>query len=249
VLKSPSVEEVVLVDLDPMITELASSHPLFVELNDGALATDRTRVHSGGGVSPGEPLEVIRESSLAPMRLDQSVYQTARVQGLNLDAGLYLRQAGSGSFDVVILDFPDPHHLELAKLYSVDFYRSLQRLMHPGTVVSCQSTSPYHARDTFLCIGKTMRAAGLAAVPLQHNVPSFGQWGWHLAAAGGIDAEALLAHRLRSIELHAETRYLTESLVRGTLDFGRGVLDDTAIAINTPLRPSIVTYYRQAWKH
>lgn len=44
VLKWPSVEEVVLVDLDPAVTTLASTHPVLTKLNRGALSDPRVRV-------------------------------------------------------------------------------------------------------------------------------------------------------------------------------------------------------------
>ena len=44
VLRWPDVKEVVLVDLDPQITDLAAEHPLLVDLNEGSLADPRVTV-------------------------------------------------------------------------------------------------------------------------------------------------------------------------------------------------------------
>ena len=45
--------------------------------------------------------------------------------------------------------------------------------------MAVQSTSPYHAKNTFISIGKTIRHSGFYRVEQYHtNVPSFGEWGW-----------------------------------------------------------------------
>ena len=192
-------------------------------------------------------MTVRRSSKLQKQLLNTETYNTAQVQVLNLDAGVYLRQAGLQPADVVIIDFPDPQSQELAKLYGHEFYTDLARMLAPGAIVAVQSTSPYHARDAFLCIGKTMRSAGYAVVPYQANVPSFGQWGWHIAVRGNsLDAE-LLHQRMQQVELPISTRYLTPQLIAASTAFGHGVLDDQHIAINSALRPVIVDYYRHAW--
>jgi spermidine synthase len=74
----------------------------------------------------------------------------------------------------VLIDFPDPSSVELAKLYSREFYRKLRRVLAPGAVLALQSTSPYHAREAFLCILRTLESAGFSALPYHDNVPSFG---------------------------------------------------------------------------
>jgi len=77
------------------------------------------------------------------------------------------------SFDVLprfIIDFPDPISEELAKLYSRTFYRRLSdRLAVDGIFVQ-QATSPFHAREAFLCVGRTIKSAGLSAIPYHDNV-------------------------------------------------------------------------------
>ena len=39
-------------------------------------------------------------------------------------------------YDVVIVDFPDPKTVEVAKLFSVEFYRSLAKKLAPGALCS-----------------------------------------------------------------------------------------------------------------
>ena len=56
--------------------------------------------------------------------------------------------------------------------------------MHSKTdaVVAVQSTSPLFARQSFWCINRTLEAAGFHVLPYHALVPSFGEWGFALAA-------------------------------------------------------------------
>ncbi len=89
-----------------------------------------------------------------------------------------------GEFDVVVVDLPDPDAVATAKLYSTEFYALARQALAPGGRMVVQAGSPYFAPRTFSCILATVRSAGLGAVPYHVDVPSFGDWGFVLAAAG-----------------------------------------------------------------
>lgn len=248
VLKYEAVRRVDLVDIDPAMTDLAATHPDLVRLNRGALSDGRVTLRPALGVSEGEIQTVSRPSKLASSLLSDTVYPQARVRVVNLDADLFVRSL-QGPYDLVIIDFPDPKSVGTAKLYSLDFYRRLARQLGPGGLVAVQSTSPYHSREMFLCIGKTLRAAGFRALPYRQNVPSFGEWGWHLAwlhETSESDMKEKL-ERLKSIAV--PTGYLTASLVSNATAFGKRWLDDAHIEINTKFRPTILQYHRQSWRN
>jgi spermidine synthase len=247
VLRYGDVERVTLVDIDPRVVRLAAEHPDLIRLNQAAFRDSRVHVLDAGGTRAGEPLVVTGTSKLRRVLIEDTEYATAEVRVLHLDADLFLRGIRE-TFDVAILDFPDPTTVELAKLFSVDFYRQLAARLAPGAVVGLQATSPYHARKVFLCIGRTLRAAGYDARPYHDLVPTFGEWGWYLAwRDGGADPE----RRLQALErLPVETRYLTPELLRASFLFGKGWLDEGAseLSANTKLNPVMVNYYREAWR-
>jgi spermidine synthase len=146
ILKHPSVSEVLLVDLDPQMTRLASENPLLRELNRGSLLDPRVRV-------------------------------------VNEDAFVWLAESpGQVLFDVAIVDFPDPHNFSLGKLYTTRFYGLVKARLDPAGAMAVQSTSPLMARRSFWCINRTIEAAGFAVRPYHALVPSFGEWGYALAA-------------------------------------------------------------------
>lgn len=244
VLKYPNVEEVVLVDLDPAMTGLASQNPLLVDLNNNAFADARLKTIEN---------EALNQKGEKTIKLaDQNVWfgprehAVGKVSVLNVDAAAYVEQV-PGFFDVIIIDFPDPNNLDLAKLYSLEFYRNVQRKLARGGLLVQQSTSPVHSKEAFLCIGRTMKAAGFAAVPYHENVPAFGDWGWWLAADARTANEAVLMDRLHQIEsVPVPVRHITPPLIEAATVFGKSGLQTQQSEINTILTNAIYFYYSTA---
>src|SRR3712207_9167340 len=58
----------------------------------------------------------------------------------------------SETFDVVVVDMPDPDSTATAKLYSVEFYGLVGRVLAPGGRVVVQSGSPYFAQRAYWCV-------------------------------------------------------------------------------------------------
>lgn len=243
ILKYPSVEEVTLVDLDPAMTKLAAEHPLFTSLNESSLTHEKVRlVSSDAGVTRGEAYELQRVSQNRSIHED-SLDSRPELNVINIDASRYLKQA-DGYYDVIICDFPDPSSPDLAKLYSMHFYGSLlKKLSHDGFIVQ-QSTSPYRAKEAFLCIGRTMKRAGLAAVPYHDHVPSFGEWGWWIATHPGYASESRLKGMLLGINKVTDyTRYLTPEIIHSSLSFGKEDLITSETDITTITNSAILNHY------
>ena len=212
--KYPDVESVTMVDLDPVMTELAASLPVLVKINNGSMLDRRLRVING-------------------------------------DAAEFLRQ-DDGLYNIVIADLPDPDTVDLMHLYSVSFYELIQkRLARRGLMVT-QAASPVFARRAFLCINKTMAAAGLSLLPYHNQVPTMGEWGWIIA---GRKME-ISAEGLRQLALEADldrlpARFLNNDAMRSMLYFGKDVFSpgwQDEVDINTQARPVLQRYYRRgAW--
>ncbi len=242
VLRYPDVKHVMLVDIDPAVVQLSSKQPDLVALNHAAFHDARVHTLAPKGIGPGERIDVIATTKLEQELLDSREYKLAQVQVIHVDADQFLR-AVTETYDVIIVDFPDPHTIELAKLYSVDFYAALSERLTNSGLIAIQSTSPYFAKQAFLCIGETLRAAGFSALPYHDNVPSFGEWGWHLAWQG-LPPEAMRRRLNRLQAIDVSTRYLTPATLRAAFVFGRGWLKPaTPIEVNTKMRPVLPRYY------
>ncbi|MCB9932237.1 MAG: polyamine aminopropyltransferase [Planctomycetes bacterium] len=245
VLKYPDVREVVLCDLDPEMTRLARENELLVRMNESSLSDARLVEFSNGALVPAGTREVTTPD--VKHRYELSTETVATVEVLNVDAAKFIEQF-EGSFDVIIADFPDPNSLDLSRLYSKGLYTHvLGRLSRDGVFVQ-QSTSPFHAKEAFLCIGRTMRASGLAPVPYHDNVPSFGEWGWWIAGHAGFVDEAGLRRRLEAVrEVPVPVHYLSCETIRASLLWGKGALESENDDINTLTRDRLFEYYQQSW--
>jgi spermidine synthase len=100
---------------------------------------------------------------------------------INDDAFRWIRNTKQ-TFDIVIIDFPDPSNYAIGKLYTTAFYRSLSRVMKEQSIAVVQSTSPLVAPNTYWCVGKTLTTVGFETMPYHLYVPSFGEWGFFMFA-------------------------------------------------------------------
>ena len=173
-----------------------------------------------------------------------------RVEVVHADAFAFLHGREDGAprlYDAIIVDLPDPNTDELARLYSVNFYRLCKRhLKRDGRLVT-QATSPFFSRRAFLCIKKTMTAAGLSVLPYHTHVPTLGEWGFLL----GVDATQLAPADLRETVRRlsfadVSTRFLNTDAMIGMIHFGKGVFhDEASLDVNVGSRPVLHEYYRQ----
>ena len=247
VLKYRDVKEVLLVDLDPAIVRLASTQSDLVGLNQGALLDARVSATIGEGIAKGERVAVTRPSILNRALLDRGEYQLADVHVLTVDADRFIQKA-TGLFDVVLLDLPDPKSIELAKLYSIGFYRALRHRLTPHGVIAIQSTSPRRAKDVFLAIGKTLRAAGWTTLPYHDFLPSFGDWGWWLAWTHDVSPEHMRSRFSALTQFDVDMQYLTLERAAAVFAFGRGELEARpGLLANSKLRPVLIDYYKKGF--
>src|SRR3984893_17184817 len=127
--------------------------------------------------------EMTRIFSSNPMltKLNDKSLLSPHVHVINADAFPWV-DSNRESFDFIVIDFPDPTNYSLGKLYTTAFYRAVSRHLSAQGFMVVQSTSPMFARDSFWCIAQTLKQAGLKTHPYHVYVPSFGEWGFVLAA-------------------------------------------------------------------
>lgn len=138
-------------------------------------------------------------------RLNQGSLTDPRMHVVSADAFTWLRH-NTQKFDVVVADMPDADDVGTAKLYSVETYGLIRRSLAPGGRVVVQAGSPYFARDAYWTTASSLRAAGLNPTAYHVDVPTFGDWGYFLAAPGAAPA-------LRIPEDMPGTRFLDASVL------------------------------------
>ena len=166
-------------------------------------------------------------------RVNQRSLEDPRVQIQIGDAFLAVPQLNQ-RYDVILADFPDPDREVLAKLYAKGFYQEVLDRLQPDGVFVTQASSAFFTPKVLDSIQATLASLDLSVHPYTINVPSFGPWGFVMAAHQPIQVESL---QLPPIT----TRYLTASLLPklftlpADLELGRA-------QINRLAHPLIVRY-------
>ncbi|MCK5923427.1 MAG: hypothetical protein KAG66_21005, partial [Methylococcales bacterium] len=148
-----------------------------------------------------------------------------RVRVINQDAYQFIKNSVD-LYDAVIIDLPDPKSVSLSLLYSLGFYKMVEKHLKPFGAMVTQSTSPLYSPEAFLCIKKTLEAAGFSTLPYQNSIPSMGQWGWVL----GVRQKSMPTQRLRK-NLTAltfpdiATRFLNRDAMISMAHFGKGLYE------------------------
>lgn len=210
VLTHPDVASVDLVDLDPAVTTWARSWPAMVAANGGALDDPRLTVH-------------------------------------HTDAFRFLDETAQ-TWDVVVADLPDPHSAPLARLYTTAFYALVARRLAPGGVFVTQATSPFYAPEAFWGVVATLEAAvpadhpagPLVARPYHLHVPSFGEWGFVLAARRPLDPTGWAPT--------IPTEVLDAASLQALFVWDKALGDRPAVSVSTLDDPAVAAAYQRGWR-
>ena len=245
VLKYSDVESVVLVDLDPMMIEIASTNEYMTQLNENSFADARVHATSSGAAGSDGVRAVNYFTDEEDEGGDDEYQFVATVDVITMDAGMFVEEI-SEIFNTIIIDFPDPNSIELSKLYSKEFYQQLKSRLSERGMLVVQSTSPYHCKQVFFGIEATLQAAGFNTLPYHDNVPSFGDWGFILAWKSGESSESVM-NRIQNFErFHVETDYLTPHVLSSNFAFGKNVLVPNPL-VNTLMEPKLFDEYLKCW--
>lgn len=153
--------------------------------------------------------------------LNDNSLNDERVRVFNEDAFEYMERA-ERRYDVIIIDLPDPNDESVGKLYTRSFYRLVAKHLSPVGVMVTQATSPFYATDAYWSIVATIEASDvtpggphLQALPYHASVPSFGDWGFVMAA--------LRPMAPADIRLDVPTEFLSPELVPTLFVFPRDI--------------------------
>jgi spermidine synthase len=174
--------------------------------------------------------------------LNHNAFDDPRVHVTNADAFVWLDSTQTGSFDIAIVDFPDPNNFALGKLYTTRFYNLLKSKLGPDSAVVIQTTSPLVARRSFWCIISTLESVGFTVRPYQTSVPSFGVWGFALAKLQTFETPTKPPS---NIDLH----FLSDNSFASMFEFPADTTRPAdEIEINRLDNQALVRYYEAEWR-
>ena len=235
--KYSDIETITLVDLDRQMIEYSQNSPIMRKINESSF--DDVKIVNSKGVTSGD------KTFLYSVEREPNKFETiATLNAVFVDANIFLNDV-SGTFDIVIIDLPDPSTPELSKLYSREFYMNLKRRMSDDAMVVIQSTSPIHAKESFLMIGRTLASAGFNVAPYHRNIPSFGEWGWWVGWKSNKPKDMLTD--LSPYTIDVPTSYLDDPTMGASFVFGKGMLKGKSKEINSWMKPVLVNTYNNGW--
>jgi len=236
-------------------------HPAMAAAQAGTAGARRVLVLGGGdGLGVRELLKHPAIERIDLVDLDPAVTRIARehplVRELNKDALLDKRvhlhhrdafvflEREEATWDVIVSDLPDPNNASLARLYSREFYGLVVRRLARAGVLVAQATSPFFARKAYWCIDRTIRSAGLKTLPFHAYIPSFGDWGFVLAAR----------HRVRPprLDTSVSMRFLDDEVLARLFVFPKDLSSQASQSDAEPStldRPLVLSYYLAGWRH
>jgi len=135
-------------------------------------------------------------------KLNDGALKSPRVKIINADAFAWL-ESGTQTFDVIIVDFPDPTNFSIGKLYTASFYAMLDQRLSASGYAAVQTTSPLVARKSFWTVAATIESTGLRTAPYHAHVPSFGEWGFIIASRRPWRQPAALPEGLKFLNLQS----------------------------------------------
>jgi spermidine synthase len=174
-------------------------------------------------------------------RLNDRSLHSPRVRTVAQDAFVFLEETDR-TYDAILADLPDPNTVSLARLYSRTFYGLARSRLAPGGVFAAQATSPYFATEAFWTIRETLAAADFPHVyPYHATVPSFGEWGFMLAAERPLSP--------RTATPSVDTRFLTAGIVPGLFQFPKDLRATEPLRPSTLDRPRVLDAYLDGWTY
>jgi predicted membrane-bound spermidine synthase len=113
--------------------------------------------------------------------LNQRALHDRRVSVHQKDIQVFQKEQ-TEPYDVIIVDLPDPGDELLSRLYTVEFFKKLSNLLTKDGILVCQSHSPEYAPFVYWSIGLSLKGTGMHVRSYHTEVPSFGDWGFHIAS-------------------------------------------------------------------
>lgn len=161
-----------------------------------------------------------------------------KVNVINADAFQWMKD-NNKQFDAIIIDFPDPSNFSIGKLYSNTFYKLVHRALAENGIAVVQSTSPFVAPKSYWCINKTLDSAGFFTTPYHNYVPSFGEWGYTIAAKN--NTYKAPQHFTGGL------KFLNNETMQQMLSFPKDMTTTAKLEVNKLNNQELVHYFEDEW--
>lgn len=109
------------------------------------------------------------------VKLNKWSLNNPNVKVINTDAFAFLLK-NKKKYDTIIADFPDPRNVEIAKLYSKEFYLMVKSHLKEWWIFTTQAGNSFFTKESFWCIYKTIQSIKEKPFAYHSYIPSFWDW-------------------------------------------------------------------------
>ncbi len=154
------------------------------------------------------------------------------------DGRKFLETTQSETYDIIIIDLPDPLKIQLAPLYSEEFYQLVKKALKKDGIMTTQAMSPYYYLEGHATIYKTI--ASIFPNTASYSVPlsAMSSMGYVIASPS-IDVKKV--NNKNEIKGKWYNQKNHENLFIQPLFFEK-YLNNNTLQISTDSNPIIVTY-------
>jgi spermidine synthase len=173
-------------------------------------------------------------------RINEGALSNPKVKLVANDAMQFL-QSSNEFYDVILSDLPDPSNESVARLYSTAFYKLVQSKLSANGIFATQATSTFHTRNAFWCIYESLKASGFSnAYPYHVYVPSFGDWGFVMAANFPLETQ--------ETDFDVPAKFLDSTLLKKMFFFEQDIVNPGDIVPNRMDQPELLDYFLEDWE-
>ncbi len=149
-------------------------------------------------------------------------------------------------YDLIIIDLTDPQSVELARLYSKEFYELCRQRLTPNGGLITQAGSPYYTPYAFHCIEKTLKSSNFSTLPLHNQILTMGEWGWVIGVKKEMNKDDMLARLQQFDSKRTATKWLNKEAMFLITSFGKEFYakkETIELEINQISNPVLYQYY------
>ena len=170
-----------------------------------------------------------------------------KVTVINKDGFTFLEETQK-FYDLIIIDLPDPRNVELARLYSKEFYELCNIKLTPKGGIITQAGSPYYTPYAYECIEKTIASANFKTLPLHNQILTMGEWGWISGIKHKISDQEISKNLQKFNTKKIHTKWLNKEAMYLITSFGKDFYkkkENDSILINKISNPVLYHYYNK----
>lgn len=119
----------------------------------------------------------------------------------------------SGSYDLIIIDLPDPENIEYAQFYSDSFFSLCINNLSPQGMLITNAGNVFLSNNLNNVVLGQIESLGLIPLELQAQVPTLGQRSWIIGSRQPVD--------LKSLRMTVDTRWIDQEAIDMMLSKGK----------------------------